>query len=60
MRFCRMFAIALLLALLAGQAHAILPGQVAPDFSLVDVQGNAHRLSAHRGQVVLLAFIGWS
>jgi peroxiredoxin len=31
-------------------------GEVAPDFSLTDVNGNAWRLSDHRGKMVILHF----
>lgn len=33
-------------------------GEVAPDFALVDMQGNKHRLSDYRGQGVFLNFWG--
>jgi len=44
---------------LAAPAGAIQVGQTAPDFELVDVDGQAHRLSDLRGHLVLLAFIGY-
>jgi peroxiredoxin len=37
---------------------SIQTGQMAPDFELPDLQGGLHRLSALRGQVVVLNF--WS
>ncbi|MFJ7725505.1 thiol-disulfide oxidoreductase ResA [Neobacillus sp. NPDC097160] len=33
-------------------------GEIAPDFALVDMQGNKHRLSDYRGQGVFLNFWG--
>ncbi len=33
-------------------------GQLAPDFMIVDVNGTAWNLSGHRGQVVLIDFMG--
>ena len=35
----------------------ITPGDLAPDFELVDVQGNRVRLSDFRGKPVVLAFL---
>lgn len=35
----------------------ITPGDLAPDFELMDVQGNRVRLSGFRGKPVLLAFL---
>lgn len=53
-------AVALALALaLPGGAGAIQVGDLAPDFTLTDVDGNPHRLTDLRGKVVLLAFIGY-
>lgn len=34
-------------------------GQVVPDFSYVDTNGEIHMLSDYRGKVVFLALIGW-
>ena len=54
---------ALMLAALAlavpAPSRAIQVGDVAPDFTLQDVDGTAHRLADLRGNVVLLAFIGY-
>lgn len=36
----------------------IAEGQVAPDFTVADVNGTAWNLAAHRGQVVLIDFMG--
>jgi len=36
----------------------VVVGDIAPDFSLVDMQGNKHRLSEYRGQGVFLNFWG--
>ena len=36
----------------------IAAGQVAPDFTIIDVNGTAWNLGAHRGQVVLIDFMG--
>ena len=35
---------------------AIATGTAAPDFSLLDQDGNAHTLSEHKGRNVILAF----
>jgi len=39
-------------------AIGIAEGQLAPDFTIVDVNGTAWNLAAHRGQVVLIDFMG--
>ena len=33
-------------------------GQAAPDFSLIDQDGNSHSMEDYRGKVVLLEFFG--
>ncbi len=38
------------------KANQLTPGKMAPDFSLVDINGNAVNLSDYKGKVVLLAF----
>jgi cytochrome oxidase Cu insertion factor (SCO1/SenC/PrrC family) len=43
----------------AATASALGPGDPAPDFTLNDVNGVPHTLSDYRGQVVLLALIGY-
>jgi hypothetical protein len=43
----------------ATAAGAIEVGQLAPDFTLNDIAGAPHSLSALRGKAVLLAFIGY-
>jgi peroxiredoxin len=35
----------------------IMPGELAPDFELYDVEGNRRRLSDFRGRAVVLAFL---
>ena len=55
----RRFALAGLVACGPAAAHAIQVGDTAPDFTLVDVSGASHSLSALRGNAVLLAFIGY-
>lgn len=35
----------------------ITPGELAPDFELVDVDGNSIRLSDLRGKTLVLAFL---
>jgi hypothetical protein len=49
------------LVLLVGSAASaeVQVGQVAPDFTLTDLQGVSHTLSTYRGQVVLLALVGY-
>jgi len=52
----------LALALVAGLApvsHAVVPGEVAPDFTLQDLTGASITLSGFAGQAVLLAFVGY-
>lgn len=38
-------------------SKVILPGELAPDFALKDVEGNLIRLSDYRGGPVVLAFL---
>ena len=54
-------ALVLIIASLAQQADAapIRVGDVAPDFSRMDVSGTTHTLSSYRGKVVLLGLIGY-
>ncbi len=41
----------------AGKGLTLLPdGPVAPDFELTDLDGNRHRLSDYRGQVLIINF----
>jgi len=40
-------------------AAAVGAGDPAPDFTLNDLSGVPHTLSSLRGQVVLLAFVGY-
>ena len=42
------------------QFHPVRPGDPAIDFTLQDVAGASHTLSAYRGKAVLLALIGYS
>jgi peroxiredoxin len=45
------------LPLSAGQSMTAIPGKVAaPDFELVDMDGNMHRLSDYRGKTVIINF----
>ncbi len=49
---------ALALVLWAGSVRAALqPGQAAPDFSFIDLQGQSHRLSEYRGKTVVLEWV---
>ena len=34
-------------------------GQIVPEFSYVDTNGDTHFLSDYRGKVIFLALIGW-
>ena len=52
-------ALALLCSLPPGARAMVQIGQVAPDFTLVDPDGVSFTLSAYRGQVVVLCFIGY-
>ncbi len=38
------------------KAEALSPGKKAPDFELVDINGNYARLSDYRGKIILLSF----
>ena len=48
-----------LTALSAVDAVAVQVGDTAPDFTLLDPDGQSYTLSAYRGKVVVLAFIGY-
>ena len=52
--------IALCLLALVGfaQPAKISPGQVAPNFSLKDINGKQHSLQAYRGKFVVVGFVG--
>jgi peroxiredoxin len=56
----RMFILLLALfslPLLADQSMTAIPGKVAaPDFELIDTDGNTHRLSDYRGKTVIINF----
>ena len=51
--------IAAMSALSAVDAVAVEVGDEAPDFTLLDPDGQSYTLSAYRGKVVVLAFIGY-
>jgi hypothetical protein len=55
-------AVVLGIASLAQRADAapVRVGDVAPEFSRLDVSGTTHTLSSYRGQVVLLGLVGYS
>ena len=55
MRLWRFAACVLCLAL-AGAARALGPGEVAPDFTLTDLNGKELHLADYRGKLVLLNF----
>jgi thiol-disulfide isomerase/thioredoxin len=45
------------LPLFAGQSMTAIPGKIAaPDFELIDTDGNTHRLSDYRGKTVVINF----
>jgi cytochrome oxidase Cu insertion factor (SCO1/SenC/PrrC family) len=54
-------AIALLALVAASEVRAVTvqPGDPAPDFTLVDLDGTSHTLSDYRGKLVLLWFFGY-
>ncbi len=56
----RAVALVLLATLVAPGAWALEPGDPAPGFSLLDANEMEHALEAYRGNVVLLAFVGYS
>lgn len=38
------------------EAHSVQEGDIAPDFTLVDLEGRTHKLSDYRGKTVLINF----
>ena len=44
---------------LAQGARAYKPGQKLPDLTYLDLAGRVHKLSEHRGKVVLLSFFAY-
>ena len=48
-----------LVANLAPVSQAVVPGDVAPDFTLEDLTGASVTLSGFAGKAVLLAFVGY-
>jgi cytochrome oxidase Cu insertion factor (SCO1/SenC/PrrC family) len=42
------------------RSRAIQVGQVAPDFTLQEIDGTPHHLYELRGNLVLLAFVGYA
>lgn len=58
----RIATLMLAVVLAAGATAAPGPGEVgslAAEFSLLDIGGETHTLSAQRGKVVLLAIVGY-
>lgn len=53
----RLIRFAFLSACLATVCAALEPGQRAPDFSVTDVTGKTHKLSAYRGKVIVLEWL---
>lgn len=53
------WVIALLLWLFNAPAQAVKVGDLAPDFTLEEVEGDTIALSSLQGRVVLLYFFGW-
>ena len=47
------------LLLSSTDANAVQVGDEAPDFTLLDPDGQSYTLSSYRGKVVVLAFIGY-
>jgi peroxiredoxin len=48
------------LSALPQQVHAsVKTGEAAPDFTLTDVNGNAHTLSSHKGKIVVLEWTNY-
>jgi cytochrome oxidase Cu insertion factor (SCO1/SenC/PrrC family) len=58
--FQRLAASAALCCALGSPAAALQVGDPAPDFSLVDTNGQTWTLSALRGKVVLVALFGYN
>jgi len=52
--------VAALLVTLSGTARALQVGDRAPDFTLLDVRDQEHRLIDYRGKVVLIALAGYN
>ncbi len=55
-----LLSIPMILLLLAGSASAVTVGQQIADFSLTGLDGGTYKPSDYRGQVLILAVIGWS
>ena len=57
MKLLPVLLLLLSLPLHAGQGLSAIPGKVmAPDFELVDTEGQTHRLSDYRGRTVIINF----
>ncbi len=48
-----------IVAAMASASRAVVPGDVAPAFTLQDLSGTSFSLSDFAGEVVLLAFVGY-
>lgn len=55
-----LLSIPMILLLLVGSASAVTVGQQIADFSLTGLDGRTYRASGYRGQVLILAVIGWN
>ena len=57
MKLLPVLLLLLSLPLHAGQGLSAIPGEVmAPDFELIDTEGQTHRLSDYRGKAVIINF----
>ena len=55
-RLLALLALALV-GLAPGSRAAVAPGQPAPDFTVTDIAGQKHALSAYRGKIVVLEWL---
>ena len=55
-----LLSIPMILLLLVGSASAVTVGQQIADFSLTGLDGGTYKPSDYRGQVLILAVIGWN
>ncbi len=61
-RMQRLRVVGIALWIVAGMAstpQAVVPGELAPDFTLQDLTGASYSLSGFAGEVVLLALVGY-
>ncbi|OGC00190.1 hypothetical protein A2V82_07390 [candidate division KSB1 bacterium RBG_16_48_16] len=58
-KYLALFALSLLAGFASPASAAVKVGDEAPDFNLPDHQGHVFRLSDHKGEIVILFFMGY-